>query len=57
VSAPERERIANVLHKELNEAVDVIANRLNLGDTKAEIVREQLEIVEGAIVGQFTPLV
>ena len=57
VSASERERIANVLHKELNEAVDEIANRLKLGDAKAEVVREQLEIVEGAIVGQFTPLV
>ena len=57
VSASERERIANVLHKELDEAADEIANRLKLGDTKAEIVREQLQIVEGAIVGQFTPLV
>jgi hypothetical protein len=57
VSASERERIANVLHKELTEAVDEIANRLKLGETKAEIVREQLEIVEGAIVGRFTPLV
>ena len=57
VSASERERIANVLHKELTEAVDEIASRLKLGDAKAEMVREQLEIVEGAIVGQFTPLV
>jgi len=57
VSAPERERIANVLHKELDEAAEEIANRLKLGDTKAEMVREQLQIVEGAIVGQLTPLV
>jgi hypothetical protein len=57
VSAPERERLANVLHKELAEAAIEIANKLKLGDTKADIVREQLEIVEGAVVGQFTPLV
>ena len=57
VSASERERIANVLHNELTAAADEIANKLKLGDTKADIVREQLEIVEGAIVGQFTPLV
>jgi hypothetical protein len=57
VPASERERLANVLHKELTEAVDEIANRLKLGEAKADIVREQLQIVEGAIVGQFTPLV
>jgi hypothetical protein len=57
VSASERERIANVLHKELTEAADEIASRLKLGDAKADIVREQLEIVEGAIVSRFTPLV
>lgn len=57
VSASERERIANVLHKELTEAADEIANRLKLGGTKVDIVREQLEIVEGAIVSRFTPLV
>src|SRR5215216_4353171 len=57
VSASERERIANVVQRELMEAVDEIANKLKLGGTKAEIVREQLEIVEGAIVGEFTPLV
>ena len=57
VSAPERERLANVLHKELAEAAGEIANRLKLGEAKADIVREQLQVVEGAIVGQFTPLV
>jgi hypothetical protein len=57
VSAPERERLANVLHEELTEAANEIANRLKLGETKADIVREQLEIVEGAIVSRFTPLV
>jgi hypothetical protein len=57
VSAPERERLANVLHKELTEAAEEIASRLKLGDSKADIVREQLEIVEGAVVGHFTPLV
>ncbi|MFP5263365.1 MAG: hypothetical protein ACLGJB_15800 [Blastocatellia bacterium] len=57
VSASERERIANVLHKELTEAADEIADRLKLGDAKADVVREQLQIVEGAIVSRFTPLV
>ncbi|HXG94594.1 MAG TPA: hypothetical protein VNN73_19790 [Blastocatellia bacterium] len=57
VSAAERERIANLLHRELEDAAREIASRLKLGDTKAEIVREQLEEVEGAIISCFTPLV
>jgi hypothetical protein len=57
ISAVERERIANLLHTELTEAAQEIANRLKLGDTKAEIVREQLEAVEGTIISRFTPLV
>jgi hypothetical protein len=57
VSASERERLANVLHEELAGAADEIANRLKLGDAKADIVREQLETVEGAVVSRFTPLV
>lgn len=57
VPAAERERIANLLHRELREAAGEIASRLNLTDTKAEVVREQLEITEGAIISEFTPLV
>jgi len=57
ISAAERERIANLLHSELKEAAQEIASRLRLVDTKADIVREQLEIVEGAIISRFTRLV
>jgi hypothetical protein len=57
VSAVERERIANMLHQDLIEAADEISKRLKLADTKADIVREQLEIVAGTIIGRFTPLV
>lgn len=57
VPAAERERIANLLHRELKEAASEIASRLELSGTKAEVVREQLEIIEGAIISEFTPLV
>jgi hypothetical protein len=57
ISAVERERIANLLHLELEEAARGIASRLKLGDTKLDIIREELEIVEGAIISRFTPLV
>jgi len=57
VPAAERERIANLLHRELKEAAREIASRLRLTDTKAEVVREQLEGIEGAIISEFTPLV
>jgi len=53
----ERERLANTLHRELLEAADEIAERLKLGGTKADIVREKLEVVAGAIIGHFMPLV
>ena len=56
VPSVERERIANVLHQELSVAVEEIASRLRLPEARAEIVREQLEIVEGAIISSFTPL-
>jgi hypothetical protein len=56
VPSAERERIANVLHRELSLAVEEIASRLRLPEARAEIVREQLEIVEGAIISSFTPL-
>lgn len=53
----DRERIANVLHRELDEAARMITTRLKLADGKFETVREQLETVEGAIISEFTPLV
>lgn len=57
VPAAERERMANLLHRELREAASEIASRLKLTDSKAEVVREQLESIEGAIISEFTPLV
>jgi len=57
VPAVERERIANVLHRELDAAVRLLALHLKLGDTKLEVVREHLESVEGAVISEFTPLV
>ena|SRR5215471_15232669 len=57
LSAAERERLANVLHEALTDAANEIARVLNLGEAKANIVREQLEIVEGHIISDFTPLV
>lgn len=57
VPAAERERIANLLHRELKGAAGEIASRLKLTDSKADVVREQLEIIEGAIISEFTPLV
>jgi len=57
ISAVDRERIANLLHNELLEASSEIASRLNLGDAKADVIREQLQVVEGRIIGEFSPLV
>jgi hypothetical protein len=57
IPAAERERIANVLHNELLEASSEIASRLNLGESKADVIREQLQVAEGRIIGEFTPLV
>ena len=56
VSAAERERLANVLEKELTEATRDIAASLRLSDTNKEIIREQLEITQGNIIGRLTPL-
>lgn len=56
VSALERERLANLLHTELEEAAEEIAKRLRL-EGKADIVREELQRVEGNIISRFTPLV
>ena len=57
VPAAERERIASLLHKGLREAAGEIASRLNLTDTKAAVVRQHLEDIEGSIISEFTPLV
>jgi hypothetical protein len=57
VSSDERERLANVLQKELSEAARDIAASLRLSNTNTEIVREQLEIIQGNIIGRLTPLV
>jgi len=57
VPAAERERMANLLHRGLRAAASEIASRLDLTGAKADVVREQLEDVEGAIVSEFTPLV
>jgi hypothetical protein len=57
VPAAERERIANLLHRGLIAAASEIASRLELSGTKADVVREHLEDVEGAIISEFTPLV
>jgi hypothetical protein len=57
VPAAERERMANLLHRGLRAAASEIASRLDLTSAKADVVREQLEDVEGAIVSEFTPLV
>lgn len=57
VPAADRERMANLLHRELREAAGEIASRLGLTGTKADVVREHLEDVEGAIISEFTPLV
>ena len=55
--AAERERIANLLHRELTAAAREIAERLNLADTTAKMVSDQLESVEGTIISELTPLV
>jgi hypothetical protein len=56
VSALERERIANLLHAELEGAAQEIAKRLRL-ESRVDIVREELQRVEGNIISRFTPLV
>lgn len=57
VPAAERERMANLLHRGLRAAASEIASRLELTGAKADLVRERLEDVEGAIISEFTPLV
>ena len=54
-SAAERERLANLLETQLMEAAREIALRLNLDGNKTAIVREELELAQGHIIGRFTP--
>ena len=56
VSAPERERMASLLEKELAEAAGNITSRLQMDDARAKIVGEELEMVAAHIIGHFTPL-
>jgi hypothetical protein len=49
--------MANLLHRGLRAAASEIALRLELTSSKADLVREHLEDVEGAIISEFTPLV
>ena len=57
VSAAERERLANLLAEQLAELADEIVQQLGLSESKAEILREQLEGAEGRIIGRLTPLI
>jgi hypothetical protein len=56
VSAAERERLASVLETELSEAVQDIAFNLQLTESKADLVRKQLQLTQGNIIGRLTPL-
>jgi hypothetical protein len=57
VSAAERERLANLLAEQLAELAGQIVVQLGLSDSKAEILREHLEVAEGRIIGRLTPLI
>jgi len=57
VPSADRERMANLLNRGLTEAATEIASKLGLTGSKADMVRERLEDVEGAIISEFTPLV
>jgi hypothetical protein len=54
--AAERERLANILETQLMEAAREIGLRLDLDNAKTAIVREELELAQGQIIGRFTPL-
>src|SRR5262249_9992256 len=56
VSAAERERLANLLEDRLQEAAEIIVQKLELSEAKAAVVRDELDLVQSQIVGQFTPL-
>jgi hypothetical protein len=56
VSAAEREHLANLLEERLQEAAEAIVLKLELSESKATIVRDELDLVQSQIVGQFTPL-
>jgi hypothetical protein len=54
--AAERERLANILETQLMEAAREIGLRLDLDGAKSAILREELELAQGQIIGRFTPL-
>ena len=56
LSAAERERLANLLEERLQEAADSIVQKLGLNDAKSAVVRDELDLVQSQIIGQFTPL-
>jgi len=56
VSAAERERLANLLEERLQEAAEAIVKKLGLNEAKSAVVRDELDLVQSQIVGQFTPL-
>jgi hypothetical protein len=56
LSAAERERLANLLEERLQEAAETIVKKLALNEARAATVRDELDLVQSQIVGQFTPL-
>ncbi len=56
ISAAERERLANVLQRELTEAARDIALALRLSESNARIIHEQLEVMQGNIISRLSPL-
>lgn len=56
ISAAERERLANVLQRELSEAARDIALTLRLSEANARMIHEQLEVMQGSIISRLSPL-
>jgi hypothetical protein len=56
LSAAERERLANLLEERLQEAAETIIKKLALNEAKSATVRDELDLVQSQIIGQFTPL-
>ena len=56
VPSSSRERLANLLDEQLRVAADDIVLRLKLNESNETVVRERLEMAQGHIIGDFTPL-
>lgn len=56
ISAAERERLANVLQRELSEAARDIALTLRLSESNARMIHEQLQVMQGNIISRLSPL-